>query len=762
MDFEGTFDTNFEPDTATETSERTLAGIVSVLEAMMNFKISWDASLCDTLIDECLKMDDVDGVKFMLYVMSESGIEIKTNTLNMLLERYSVNGDAESAFQVIETMKKYGEKTYPNKKSWNLLLEAGNKSRKGRYYSQTVIKSLRDEDSMDKEFYDRLVEFAILTDKEPDSVFESMIAAECAPDQNTIVLMLKAFFRKGDIDSAMKWYRRLRRADNARQAILMQQLKERVTGNLEPASFGKVTIDMQLPPPTKCIVMLLLKVLSTEGRYKEALSILADVNDGCRIASFQSTEEAVVLDENDVIESSSNKVKIVSTDGKKVVIVKALSSQAEKDTKKVISKTAEEAFFCSHYGPNVEAYVLVIEACIKAGKPHEGFQVFTEMERIGIAPDRRIYSLLIRLFGDLGDVSSALGVFDEMRSNFATDINSLQSIIDVCMRDPLDLRQAALLLEKMSEAGVDLDVYSGDILMQTYPDANSLSRTLMVMHNQPIHPDMQLAKVSLCVVSCLVKAFLQANFRLDRGDSSRGMPGMVDYSSVSASNRIPTSPRYSTIVEAVEFLGKVGIRLDEETLEYFTIPDIPRDDSPLSKHYYELLLPHKDKVRSVLNIEVPAVYKESTSRYDENNGEQVYNIPEPVFEFGIDSYGVFSKLFVKHLEDTTDLKTDNPADIQRVIPNKYLQLAICDDPAAKSIKSNGVISVKSTTTNVENGKTQETKAKNRRAKGGRKSLSEIVNSDDSTGGKLLPMRQKGSIRNQQQKQKRSDSSRVLK
>lgn len=718
IEFEGTFDINFEPDTITESSERTLAGIVAVLEAMMTYKISWDASICDTLIDECLKMNDIDGVKFVFYVMNESGIDIKTNTLNMLLKRYAENGDSESAYNLIESMKRHGDKTYPNKKSWNLLLEAGNKSQKGRFYSRNVIKDLRNEGSMDKEYYDRLVEFAVLTKKAPDAIFESMVAAQCLPDQDTIIFMLKAFFRIGDIDSALKWYRRLRRADNLRRSMLIDYMKEQVAGKSYSALSESDNVDLQLPPPSKNIVMLILKALSSEGRYKEALALLRDFNDGCQIASFQSTEESVVLDESAVQDSSSNKVKIVNAEGKKVVIVKALSSQAEKDSKKVVTKTTDETFFCSHYSPDISAYTMVIEACIKAGEPQEGLKVFSEMERVGISPDQRIYSLLIKIFADLGDVSSALGVFDEMRNIFATDVDSLHGVINACMKDPLDLRQAALLLEKMSEDGVDLDIYSGDILMQKFPDASALSQALMVMHSQPILPDVQVANVSLAVVSCLVRAALQEK-------------------------------KFADIFEAIEFLGKVGVRLDAETLEYFTIPDIPRDESPLSKHYYETFLPHKDKVRSLMNIEVPSVYKEN-----ENCVDFICNIPEPIFEFGKDSYASFSKLFVKSLEKASDVKVDDAIDIEATVPSSYLPFLVMSAgaDAGAGTASPKLKEIKSTKQELTQEKPQHHKFV--RVKGGRKSLADVLNSEEraSVSGRVQPMRQKGLTSSRNQKQ----------
>jgi hypothetical protein len=98
------------------------------------------------------------------------------------------------------------------------------------------------------------------------------------------------------------------------------------------------------------------------------------------------------------------------------------------------------------------------------------------------------------------------------------------------------------------------------------------------MQNQPILSDVQVVPVSLAVISCLVQASIKG-------------------------------PNPAEVINSIILLGRLGIRIDKETVEYFTFPNIPKDNSPLSKHYYESLLPHKDKVRSLLDIDMPTEYK---------------------------------------------------------------------------------------------------------------------------------------------------------
>jgi pentatricopeptide repeat protein len=132
--------------------------------------------------------------------------------------------------------------------------------------------------------------------------------------------------------------------------------------------------------------------------------------------------------------------------------------------------------------PDNTMFALVVEACNEANQPKLALEVFSSMEKFGLQPDRRIYSSLIRSFGIHGDVASALGVFEEMKSKFIPDVKTFQSILDVCKTSsendllPYNLRLMCSTIDSMEEDGLDLDVYCKDIVMQGFPDAVSLGQ----------------------------------------------------------------------------------------------------------------------------------------------------------------------------------------------------------------------------------------------------------------------------------------------
>ena len=55
-----------------------------------------------------------------------------------------------------------------------------------------------------------------------------------------------------------------------------------------------------------------------------------------------------------------------------------------------------------------------------------------------------------------------------------TYIGNLHSILSVCKSPKHNLRQAALLLIDLEDSGYDLEIYSNDIIMQSFTDSVEL------------------------------------------------------------------------------------------------------------------------------------------------------------------------------------------------------------------------------------------------------------------------------------------------
>jgi hypothetical protein len=194
-----------------------------------------------------------------------------------------------------------------------------------------------------------------------------------------------------------------------------------------------------------------------------------------------------------------------------------------------------------------------------------------------------------------GDVSSALGVFQEMRKlgNYVPDAITLDSLLEICFRNPSDLRYICPVLEDMAEdPAIDLEIYSKDILMQGFSDGFKLGSALMSMERQ-LHPEAAVITVSFPVLSVLAQA-------------ARSRTGVLPLTSKSATLE-------EVLIAALQFLGSFAIHPDAGTMEYFRIPNLPTKGSPNSRHYVQSLAPHREKIRSLMDLEMPGEFKPDLS-----------------------------------------------------------------------------------------------------------------------------------------------------
>ena len=239
-----------------------------------------------------------------------------------------------------------------------------------------------------------------------------------------------------------------------------------------------------------------------------------------------------------------------------------------------------------------------------------------------------------------------------MRRNFTPDVETLKSILEVCRVDPLDLRLICAVLERMADDGCDLEVYSRDILMQGYPDAISLGAALEDMEDQETPDGFECTTASLGVLAVLVQAV-----RKEGG--------------------------VSALSDAMVFLGKVGIRPDAETMEYFRIPVAPAQGAPNSRHYHRLLLPHKERVRSLMDLQMPAEYAPDDLDLPVSPSAPKAKV-EPYFEAGQDDWAEAGTVLLKALvganndddddnddmiltQDGIDMLSDGSIDVERLL-----------------------------------------------------------------------------------------------
>ena len=475
----GSYNRNFETDVYADREQKAVAGLTYALEFMARYKLKFDVSVADVLIAECMLLGDVNGVKFLVQKMWASGLYARTSTFNVLLRRYADSGDGESAYALVKSVMEKNEQTTPNSDTYALLLESCLRTQKGRFYAKQIIQQRKDEGELRKAEWDRWMELNIMSGDNVSflTVLKDMVLSGNQPDDSTIMMLMEAYRRKGNREGAVQLHRLQVESEKSRRrfrkAALESGLSQDSLALNVSASAGSNSVSgggigsgnhvdlaeelgMYLPPPTRRTVHCLLEILRDAAAAEEAMAVLSDMCDRAR-----ETEAAV--DTRPAFSALPEALPLTITQSGRYLLG-------------------------AQYAPSKSTFALVIEACVKASKADLALQAFSQMERWGLSPDRRVYAALISVFGVKKDVSSALGVFDEMRKAFAPDVATLQSILDVCMLDPLDLRQLCVVLEGMAEDEMtNLEVYSRDILMVTFPDAVELGRALESMEMQVIN-----------------------------------------------------------------------------------------------------------------------------------------------------------------------------------------------------------------------------------------------------------------------------------
>lgn len=640
---------DFELDEGVMREERALAGLHAALSIMERYGLRWDQQIADTLLDECLRVGDVTGMRFVAQRMWEADIPVRTSTCNALLRRYAEDGDAEGAYSLVHGVMRNSnpnnncslgtttrssvdaQLTAPNSETWTLLLQACLPTRKGRFVGRTVIDDLLPTDEaitssvVNKEQWDLILEHSVLSagDRQlvepqraavlPDysAVLCRMVAAQSQPDDSSMRALYRSFLRTRDVESAMHLYGMQLQGEQVRAsfwAIATKQLSSVASHQAAAAVEHSATERHVL------------------AMYQNYSSLLLKVSNNYSCYHGESEDDTLTLNEQKMqlemlvsmclpplsIGSINALLELLCMHGhysRARLVLRDICTRAKQPPRPSFGESLLDP---PQLLPDRASFALVIEACLRDSEqpadnsgsssssssssessnppPPNRLPVILNLVRImetdfGLRPDRRIYAALIRAFGQRGDASSALGVFQEMRQYYFPDVGTLQSILDVCLHDPTgaDLLRMCPVLEDMAEQrGLQLEVYSKDVLMEGFPDGRSLGAALLAMETTT-RPGQRCVEVSLCVLSVLAQA-VRSSFSV--GSTSEKALQLELESSLAV-------------------LGAAGIRLEKETREYFRIPEEPALNSPNSRHYHRLFVPQKRKQRSLLDIDMP-------------------------------------------------------------------------------------------------------------------------------------------------------------
>ncbi len=130
-------------------------GIMAVEEMLLEYGMKWTVQISDVVIEECLNIGDLkgsyshllthlltcsltyvlthllQGIEYVAVKMRDERQYARTSTFNALLKQFAMNGDVESAHNIVYDVMMKDELTKPNSDTWGLYLDCCALSSKG-------------------------------------------------------------------------------------------------------------------------------------------------------------------------------------------------------------------------------------------------------------------------------------------------------------------------------------------------------------------------------------------------------------------------------------------------------------------------------------------------------------------------------------------------------------------------------------------------------------------------------------------------------
>jgi hypothetical protein len=124
---------------------------MAVEEMLLEYGMKWAVQISDVVIEECLNIGDLkgsyshllthllthllahllQGIEYVAVKMHDERQYARTSTFNALLKQFAVNGDIESAHNIVYDVMMKDELTKPNSDTWGLYLDCCALSSKG-------------------------------------------------------------------------------------------------------------------------------------------------------------------------------------------------------------------------------------------------------------------------------------------------------------------------------------------------------------------------------------------------------------------------------------------------------------------------------------------------------------------------------------------------------------------------------------------------------------------------------------------------------
>jgi pentatricopeptide repeat protein len=354
-----------------------------VLDVMQEYKIRWSYAVGHALLDESLAQGYKWGVNIVVQAMWQNALWARTDTFNVLLAKYATNGKGEMANRVLKKKMGLNNTTAPDIVSYARVMEACVKGKGGRLLVPGVFKriiELRDELGVEvpKRVWELNVALQIYNNADFSAALQLMSREGAQPDESTVLEIISTYLEQDRWEEVLKLYTLLQEGEQWRKTLKHQAMGKEAFFESSDASTENA-IARLLPPPTRVICNVILEECRIRADWRQALATLQGMIE--RYCEQQAL---------DSVTDTSNPKPTLTSSG--ALLQKAL------------------------FGPDVHSFELVLEACVEANQTVAAQTLFQQMKNLGYKGGVHVYTSMIRVFGRMGDVSSAMSMFREMRS----------------------------------------------------------------------------------------------------------------------------------------------------------------------------------------------------------------------------------------------------------------------------------------------------------------------------------------------------------
>ncbi|CAM9284480.1 unnamed protein product [Phaeothamnion confervicola] len=463
--------------------------------------LQWDFSTTTALLEECLACNFTAGAEEALATMRREGLYARTSTYNALLRYFRDSRDAEGALRTLRMLQR-SRTVQPDAESFSLAIQtcawSGNCIAEAFAVMKEASRSRVAGLFSSKPMLDARLILTQVAGGDIDKELRQMVSTNVSPDEQTFVGVIDACTERCDVEGAWEILQRMRavRFGAAAVANAAESATAAAGGAVDPPAGKARAISVGGPAAAACTA----PAAKGEGGGGEDVELFVAPSFVTYMAVLLCTKKArdcqtaqkvlalMWQDSAEMERMAAATAAARSSEGTGAIAAQFLTAKGGASVRREAwTLLLPELLLAGPIAgsappwPTEVCYRLVVECCAEARRVDAALQVFSDMEQRGLQPSEPIYAAVMRGFGADLQLSSALGVWEELSKRWRPPSRaSFEAAIDCCVTHPNGLQSAGMLINQMKLAGFDLSADHFRLLIRGFGEARNLEAALEV------------------------------------------------------------------------------------------------------------------------------------------------------------------------------------------------------------------------------------------------------------------------------------------